>query len=218
MPDEPLLSPEKVLLLGRQGAGKSLVGRVVAGRLDGAFLSMGDVLRAAAAIDSEEAREFRRTLDAGDGLPPATSYSLLEAAIAAEAKHVRLILDGVPRKADQVDRVRSVLGQEPSAVVVLEVPTPVAIDRLMSREVCESCSWPHGPGWPSDDGACTQCGARLLPRPDDTSAGMARRLETWRVHSRPIVRYYAHLGVLSTVRADLPVRDVVDSVIGVLGN
>lgn len=97
-------------------------------------------------------------------------------------------------------------------MIVLEVPTPIAVERLVNRELCEACSWPYGPGWPSSDGACTQCGGTLATRRDDTPAGIARRLETWRVHGRPIMRYYERLGVLRTVRADLPALDVVQAV------
>lgn len=216
MDDETLLSADRVLLLGRQGAGKSLVGRLLAGRLDSEFFSMGEVLREAAHGDTEDAREIRRLLDAGHGLPPALSYGLLEAALAARAHDGPLIIDGIPRLADQVGRVRELLGQEPTAVVVLDVPTPIAIDRLMSRVLCEACGWPHGPGWPSSDGRCTGCGSALAARPDDTAAGIARRLETWRVHARPITRYYEGLGVLRTVRADTPASDVVQAVIDAL--
>jgi adenylate kinase family enzyme len=129
----------------------------------------------------------------------------LETALAARAAVGPLVLDGVPRLADQVGRVRALLGREPTAVIVLEVPTPIAIDRLMNRTTCEACDWPHGSGWPSSDGRCTQCGGTLTARADDTVAGIERRHETWGMEARGIVRYYEGLGV-DPVRVTLAPR------------
>lgn len=187
------------------------MGRLLAKRLDADFLSMGDILRMTARGQTKDARKIAELIDSGRGIPSGLSYELLSAAMAAREATRPLVLDGVPRLADQVGDVRALLGHEPTAAIVLEVPTPIAIERLMSRVTCASCNWPHGPGWPSSEGRCAQCGGPLATRPDDTAEGIARRHETWGMQARRITRYYEALGVARTIRADVPVLAVVQA-------
>lgn len=213
--EEDAQDPERILLLGRQGSGKGLVGRLVAKRRGAQFISMGDVLRAEQRRDTDLGRRIGDRIDAGHGVPPDISYELLTAALPAARESV--VVDGIPRRADELGRVHKALGGEPSKVVVLDVPTPMAVERLLSRRSCSDCGMPHGPGWPPLDDRCRSCGARVLPRPDDGDlTRLHRRLDVWGFESRAIVGHYARKGLVSEVAADAPVLDVVDRVMRML--
>ncbi len=216
MDDQLRLGLDRVLLLGRQGAGKSLVGRLLARRLAADFFSMGELLRAVAGSNAELADTIGLLIDAGAGVPPELSYRLLGERLADREHDRGLILDGVPRMANELSRVRKLLSGEPTAVVVLEVPTPMAVDRLLTRSVCEGCGWPHGPGWPPRGSKCSQCGAPVSARADDTVEGIELRHEVWGREARDIVRHYDDLGLVHPIRADGPPRDVVQAVFDAL--
>ncbi len=218
LPDKPLSTHDRVLLLGRPGAGKGLVGRLLALQLGAEFFSMGDLLRAERRRESEHSRLIGELIEAGNGVPPELSYSLMSSVLNSRVGDGPLILDGVPRRADEIERVRELLGGEPTAVVVLEVPTPIAVHRLESRRTCEACGWPHGPGWEAQDGCCTSCGGQLAARRDDFPAGIARRHEVWRSEEQEIIRYYERLDVARTIPADAPALRVLERVIDAFGD
>jgi adenylate kinase len=207
--DESLPGDALVLLLGLPGAGKGLVGRLLGARLAADFFSMGDLLRLERARESKRGTAIRQCIDEGIGVDPSLSYGLMASALSTREHPSALIVDGIPRRAPEVGRVRALLGYEPTAVIVLDVPTVVAIDRLTTRTSCIDCGWPYGPGWPAPEGLCAHCGAGVVSRPDDSPLGIERRYEVWGKEARDVIGYYERLGVLSTVRADLPPLEVV---------
>lgn len=213
---DPLPADARVLLLGRQGAGKSLMGRLLAARLDADFFSMGALLRSEQRTGSSLGIEIGLRIDRGEGVPPDASYGLLQTRLDERDRDRALILDGIPRLSDQAGRVREVLGGEPSAVIVLDLPTIIAVERIQNRTICIECDWPHGPGWPADEGCCSNCGGVLQPRVDDSQAGINQRYAIWGSESAEIVRYYEQLGVAHTVRADQAVRTVEQHIVEVL--
>lgn len=203
-----------VLLLGRQGAGKGLIGRLLATHVRGDFLSMGDVLRTEQAHATHLGLEIGRLIDAGHAVTPAVSYGLMANALAARPTPGPLVLDGIPRRVSEVERVTELLGREPSAVIVLDVPVPIAVERLLNRQSCQGCGMPHGPAWPARNGRCRSCEKALSPRPDDSDVvKISHRLEVWGMESRAICGYYDRLGVLHEVIADGHVNEVLERVI-----
>ncbi len=206
----------RVLLLGRQGAGKSLQGRLLAERLDADFFSVGELLRAEQRSGTPLGVEIGLLIGAGKAVPPDTSYGLLRAKMNERDQDRAVIIDGIPRVLDQVGRVRAVLGGEPTRVVLLEIPTVIAVARLQSRLTCMKCDWPHGPGWPSHDGHCTYCDGALEPRADDANDAIGLRHAFWGAEGAEVVDYYERLGVVHRVRADQAVWTVERSIVAVL--
>jgi adenylate kinase len=169
---------------------------------------MGDLLRAEQRRGTARGRAIGRLIDAGEGVPTEISYGLMRLALDARPGSGPLVLDGIPRRADQTGLVRSLLGSEPTLVIVLDVPTPIAIHRLRTRLTCEACGWPHGPGWPPRKGRCGNCGGTLLGRPDDDSRQIERRHQIWGLEAREILRYYEQLRLVETIPAHSPVAEV----------
>jgi adenylate kinase len=210
-------SSERILLLGRQGAGKGLIGRLLAGEIDGCFVSMGDLLRAEQRRGTDLGREIGRLIHAGYGVPPDVSYPLMARALKTRRAAAPLVLDGVPRRANEIGRVQALLGAEPTAVVLLDVPVPMAVERLLGRQTCRGCGMPHGAGWPPLDGQCRDCGDAVYARPDDAEfTKIRRRLEVWGSEARSIVAYYGELGLLSQVQAEVRVSEVLARVVAAL--
>jgi adenylate kinase len=216
-PRSPGRAEGAILLLGRQGAGKGLLGRLLASRLRRGFLSMGDVLRAEPRRGTALGLEIGRLIEAGDGVPPDTSYGLMAGVLATRRHDEPLVVDGIPRRAGETCRVRHLLGGEPCAVVVLDVPTPIAVARLRSRQSCRECGMPHGPDWPPFEGRCRSCRGAVDPRADDHDLeAIDRRMEVWGMEAREIIAYYASLGVVHRVAADAAVPDVLERVLAVV--
>ena len=205
-----------ILLLGRQGAGKGAIGGALADELDGVHLSAGSLLRAGVRHGDLAADEIGGRIDQGHGVREDISYGLLEAALSALDSDSLAILDGYPREVAQVSRLAYLLGGEPGLVVHLEVPLPIAVSRLRSRQVCEECDAAYGPGIPASSlGRCGRCGGALGVRADDTPDALARRLAGWRNRSPEILAHYEALGILVEVDATPPFAQVRAEVLSV---
>jgi adenylate kinase len=200
---------QAVLLLGRQGAGKGTVGAFLTQELNAIHLSAGELLRRQVAAGGPLGQEISDQIDRGLPVPVATSYGLLGEHLRAATGHELLVLDGFPHEVSELDRLRELLGREPQLAIFLEVPTPIAVARLLARETCEDCGANYGPGCPSrSPGACDQCGAPLAHRADDSPEGLGRRLDGWARRSPEILAYFEQAESLIEIDASRPSPEV----------
>ena len=194
-----------ILLLGRQGTGKTTLGRGLARTLSGTFYSGGALIRQEIAVGSDRGLRMRAPMASGDGVSPDDAFAVLEAAVARHSGGP-LILDGYPRKRSEADRLGALVG-EPNKVFVLEVQArEILVDRIRTRVECPNCYATFGPGAPSNRGArCEFCGWRLVKRPEDDDARkILKRHEFWRRHGPPIVAHYRELGLTTFLDAAHP--------------
>lgn len=191
-----------ILILGMQGAGKSTLGRLIAERTGATHLSAGTMLRLHEREGGSYAREIRERLDRGEGVSTDISYGLLREAVCDLADASRLVLDGYPREVSQVPLLKRAIGVDPAEVLLLNVPRPIAVDRILNREVCCSCDAAFGRDFPARvPGICDLCGGTVSSRRDDTPVAVARRLDGWSSYSRPIVAHYEAKGILRAIDA-----------------
>lgn len=200
---------QAILLLGRQGAGKGTVGAFLARELDAVHLSAGELLRARVAAGGQGALEIRAQIDRGLAVPVETSYGLLGERLRALPRDELLILDGYPRDASELPVLGELLGGEAHLVLLLNVPTPIAVSRLLARETCECCGAGYGPGVPSGSpGVCDGCGGALAHRADDSPQALGHRLEGWASRSPAILAHFRQTESLVEIDASGPSSDV----------
>lgn len=114
-----------IALLGPPGAGKGTQAASLAEAHDLAHLSTGDLLRAAARAGTPSGRAAQRFMDAGDLVPDALLFELLEDALPATG----FLLDGFPRTLAQAEA----LGGRVGLAILLDVPDDLLVDRLAAR-------------------------------------------------------------------------------------
>lgn len=203
-----------ILILGMQGAGKSTLGRLIAEATGATHLSAGTLLRLHEREGGRYAREIRERLDRGEGVTTGISYGLLEEAICDLDDASQLVLDGYPRKVSQNLLLRRTIGADPARVLLLNIPRPLAIDRILNREVCDSCDAAFGRDLPPRvPGVCDRCGEVLSQRRDDSPAAVAKRLDGWSNYSRAIITHYDAEGILCEIDASRPIDEVLGSAI-----
>ncbi len=200
-----------ILLLGSQGAGKGTLGAILAGELGAVHLGAGDLLREQVRSGGRWATEIQDQIDRGLGVATEISYGLLEERLGSLAEDVGVVLDGYPRDLDELPRLERLLGGEADLALLLNVPRPIAIGRLLGRETCEECSASHGPGVPARSaGRCDRCGGALVRRADDSPPAIARRLDGWSSRGPAIADHFREAGTLieldATLEADLLAR------------
>ena len=194
-------SGPRLVLLGKQGAGKGTQAARLAEHFDITHLATGDMLRAAAAAGTTVGLEAQRYMDAGELVPDEIVFGVVEENVTGDELTDGFVLDGFPRTESQAVELERVLDGRPLDVVInLDVSTEIVLDRIAGRRVCENCGTPfHVNMPPKQDWKCDVCGGKVVQRSDDTEEAVMRRLELYEQETVPIIDFYRRLGRLEVV-------------------
>jgi adenylate kinase len=194
----------RLVLLGKQGAGKGTQAARLAEHYGVEHLSTGELFRASAAAGTAAGLEAKRYMDAGELVPDETVIKVVDDIFTGDFLDRGFILDGFPRTLPQAEELELVLADEHPlhAVLNLEVPTEIVLDRIAGRRVCENCGANfHVNMPPTENWTCDVCGGRVVQRDDDTEEAVQRRLEIYELETVPIIDFYGRLGKLVVVDA-----------------
>ena len=192
----------RLVILGKQGAGKG----TQAGRLAKHFgvprISTGDMFRHAVKTGSQWGQKAASYMDAGELVPDDVVIGMVEERLAQDdAESTGFVLDGFPRSVAQAEALDDFLGDESVDLVIsLDVATDVVLARLAGRRVCEDCDANYGAGAPPHETwTCDRCGGKVVQRVDDTAAAISRRLELYEKETAPLVAWYQKSDRLASV-------------------
>src|SRR5690606_20433893 len=111
--------------------------------------------------------------------------------------------------ADALGRVLVELGQSLDAVVNIEVPDAVLVDRAAGRRSCRNGHVYHVTANPPQVAdRCDVCGEPLMQRDDDRPEVVRERLAVYQRQTAPLIEYYRSRGLLRTVDGNQPVAAV----------
>ncbi len=198
---------QHVVFVGPQGAGKGTQAAAVAPHFSLTHLSTGDLLRDIMKAESELAGEVRAIMDRGDLVSDETMARILFDALdrRAEAGTVcGALFDGFPRNAEQaaiLERAIVNRGDTLAAVVSIDVPRDVLMERLTGRLVCRSCGRTYHRLFnpPAVDGVCDVDEGELYVRSDDTPDAVNRRLEIYYGQTEPLLAMWRERGLVLDV-------------------
>ncbi|MBI4410407.1 MAG: adenylate kinase [Gemmatimonadetes bacterium] len=187
-----------LILLGAPGAGKGTQGALLTKRYGTRRIATGDLLRDAVRRGTPLGQKAKGFLDAGELVPDDVVLDLVREVL-AQSERSGVVFDGFPRtlpQAEGLDRLLDELDQPLEAVVVIEVPEDVLVQRLSGRRQCPHCGAVHNVYFtpPRQPGVCDRCGANLAQRSDDDAATVRRRLTVYREQTEPLVAYYRRRG------------------------
>lgn len=195
-------SKPRVVLLGKQGAGKGTQAARLAEHYGIAHLSTGELFRERAAAGTAFGLEAKRYMDAGELVPDDIVVGVVEECLAPGGPlDDGFVLDGFPRTLYQARELDRVITDSPLDVAVnIDVPREIVLDRLAGRRVCESCQRVYHVNMPPQhDWTCDTCGGSVVQRDDDTEEAIDRRLQLYETETVPIIDYYRERGVLAVV-------------------
>jgi adenylate kinase len=192
----------RLVMLGKQGAGKGTQASRVSEHFAIPHLSTGDMFRDQAASGTAFGLEAKRYMDAGELVPDEIVVGVVEECLARGGRLGNgFILDGFPRTLQQAHELDRVLDGRPLDVAInIDVPRDIVLDRLAGRRVCESCQRVYHVNMPpAHDWTCDTCGGRVVQRDDDSEEAIDRRLELYERETVPIIEYYRERGKLQVV-------------------
>ena len=211
----------RLVIFGRQGAGKGTQSAVLSEHYGAPHISTGDMLREAVSNATPIGLEAKSYMDAGRLVPDEVMLGVVEERLAQpDVVAGGFLLDGFPRTIVQAE---ALTGLTPiDAAVDLVVPVDVVIERISSRRVCSSCGRIYSVDEPPAEGwTCDTCGGEVVQRADDTPEAVSKRLEAYTSETQPTIEWFDGKGVLVTVdglgRRDEVSARLIDAVDAVLG-
>ncbi|MEK7459147.1 MAG: nucleoside monophosphate kinase [Patescibacteria group bacterium] len=162
----------KVLILGPQGCGKGTQAVILAEKLGVPELSMGALLRSAAAEDGDFALRIADIQKRGELVSDVDALTVLKKRLAQPDAANGYVLDGYPRNEEQY--LAYISFDVPTHVIVISVPHDVSMARLLKR-------------------------AELEKRVDDTPEVIERRLQIYHDDTQPMITHFAERGIVHEV-------------------
>lgn len=167
----------RLLIMGPQGVGKGTQAALLSEHYGIPAISTGDIFRYNLKNHTELGKQVQGYLDKGELVPDELTNSIVKDRLAQDDAKSGWILDGYPRNASQVqalDRMLEELGTPLDHVVALEAERDVLLERMQKRAVEQG-------------------------RSDDTPEVIAKRLETYKKETAPLLDIYDSRGQLVEV-------------------
>ena len=208
----------RLVLLGKQGAGKGTQATRVAEHFAVAHLATGDVFRAASREGTPLGQEARRYIDRGELVPDEIVIGVVREHLDIDDRalvRAGFVLDGFPRTRVQAEELDIALESDGLDVVVnLDVATEIVLQRIAGRRVCVQCGTNyHVDNPPKEPWWCDVCGGHVVQRDDDTEDAVMRRLELYEIQTLPVIQYYRRSGRLVNINGEGDSDDVFAAVV-----
>jgi adenylate kinase len=197
-----LIPGARLIILGRQGAGKGTQCVRLSRHYVVPHISTGDMLRAAAREGTALGVEAKQIMDAGGLVGDDIMIGLVAERLGKpDADSRGYILDGFPRTVAQAQALDRITAEKPINVVIdLDVPREIVLERLSSRRVCRDCGTNYtASGAEPSPWICDVCGGDVQQRADDTPDAVNRRLDLYETQTAPLIEYYNARGALAVV-------------------
>ena len=211
----------RLIILGRQGAGKGTQCVRLSRHYVVPHISTGDMLRAAVRERTELGIMAKEVMDAGGLVGDEIMIGLVDERLRRPDAHTRgYILDGFPRTVQQAEALDKLTVERPIHVVIdLHVPREVVLARLSARRVCRDCGTNYtATGMERMPWICEVCGGDVMQRDDDTPEAVNRRLDLYETQTAPLIEFYGSQdrlvvvdGVASPDEVFRRLTDVVDN-------
>ena len=192
----------RLVILGRQGAGKGTQCVRLARHYVVPHISTGDMLRAAVKEGTDFGRKAQAYMSRGDLLPDDIIIGVVGERLSKDDTRTRgYILDGFPRTVGQAEALAELTVDEPLDLAIdLEVPEEVVLERISNRRVCMDCGTNYSVQTPPRyNWTCDVCSGEVVQRDDDTPEAVRQRLDLYQKETEPLIAWYQTTDLLVTV-------------------
>ena len=209
----------KLILIAAPGAGKGTQAEKLSEHYSIPTISTGAILRRNIKEGTELGKLAQSYIDNGNLIPDDVMIKVMADRLKNDDCKNGFILDGFPRtiaQAEALDKSDITI----DAVVNLDVPDDIIINRLAGRLECSKCSTTYHREHkkPMVEGKCDKCGSELSTRADDTPETIKSRLNTYHETTEPLIEYYKDREMLKTVVGQDSIDGTTEDILRVLGD
>ena len=191
----------RLVILGRQGAGKGTQCVRLSNHYVVPHISTGDMLRAAVKEGTPLGRVAGEIMNSGGLLSDEIMVGIVRERLdQPDASGRGFILDGFPRTVGQAEALGGILEKPLDLVIDLDVPRELVLERISSRRVCRDCGANYS-ATKNDPVSriCDRCGGDVVQRDDDTPDAVNKRLDIYDSQTSPLISFYNAQGILAVV-------------------
>lgn len=191
-----------LIILGPQGSGKGTQAELLAKKFNLAHIDMGLVLRVAAFEKSAFGKNLNLIINKKRELVSCDIVKkVLQKELEKIAKNRGVILDGAPRRMNQIGDVENVFkkfGRKIDNVIFINISSSESVKRISMRYNCSKCkkNFILGKDIKKASEGCRICGGKISQRPDDTPAGVKKRLKIFKRETLPVIKEFKKRGLL----------------------
>ncbi|MFL4983134.1 MAG: adenylate kinase [Xanthobacteraceae bacterium] len=181
----------RLILLGPPGAGKGTQASFIREKFGIPQISTGDMLRAARAANTPLGIEAGKIMDAGQLVSDDIIVALVEQRLGHGDCTKGYLFDGFPRTIPQAEAMKAA-DVRIDHVLEIDVPDDEIITRMSGRRVHPASGRSYHLKFnpPRSEGKDDVTGEPLVQRDDDREGTVRKRLEVYRLQTRPLVEYY----------------------------
>ncbi|MBV9125498.1 MAG: nucleoside monophosphate kinase [Planctomycetes bacterium] len=198
----------KYVIMGVQGCGKGTQAKLLQADLDFVHISVGDMFRWHIQSHTKLAARIRRIVASGALVPDEIVAEVVKTRLDLHDWNYGFVLDGFPRNRTQAEFFLE--SYDIDAVLLLDVPDEVVMERILSRRLCDKCGLDynlihHRPTIPD---TCDVCGGRLIIRADDRPEAIQERLRDYHTKTKPILELFGRKELVVTVDGTRSILEV----------
>ncbi|MEL7087959.1 MAG: nucleoside monophosphate kinase [Planctomycetota bacterium] len=175
----------KYVIMGPQGSGKGTQAKLLKKELDLSHFSVGDIFRWHVQSHTKLAARIKRLIDAGNLVPDEIVEEIIKRRLSEHDWNYGFVLDGFPRNVEQAGFFLE--SYDIDAVIYIDVPESVTIERALARRVCRRCKLDYNLIFhrPEKEDTCDVCGGELIKRADDNEEALRKRLDAFAEKTLP---------------------------------
>ena len=177
---------KNIVIFGAPGSGKGTQSDLLVKKYGFKHISTGDVLRAEIKNGTELGKTAKKYIDEGQLIPDSLMIDILASVYDSLVPCEGVIFDGFPRTIPQAEALKKMLserGSEVSAMLELDVPTEMLVERLVNR-------------------------GKTSGRADDNEETIRKRLDVYNNQTSPLIDWYEKEGKRNAVKGYGPLEEI----------
>jgi adenylate kinase len=189
----------KYVIMGIQGCGKGTQAKMLIKDFPIVHISVGDIFRWHIQSHTKLAAKIGRATAAGELVSDDIVEEIVEGRLQQHDWNFGFILDGFPRNRRQAGFFLE--SYDINAVIHIDVPDQVVLDRVMNRRLCTKCGLDYNLIFhrPANPDVCDVCGGVLLTRADDNQQAVLARLSDYHAKTKPILDLFSRKELIVSV-------------------
>lgn len=187
---------KNIVIFGAPGSGKGTQSALLVEKYGFKHISTGDVLRAEIKQGTELGKTAQSYIDNGQLIPDALMVDILASVYDGMCPCEGVIFDGFPRTVPQAEALKSMLAQrgtEVSAMLELDVPDEMLMERLINR-------------------------GKTSGRADDNAETIRKRLDVYYNQTAPLIEWYEKEGKRNAVKGYGEIEEINAALCAVIDN